>query len=61
VFPETFKAEVCLGFDYRMVAHALLERGLLERQAPCLMKRVRVPGNGEPIWVFWIKASILEG
>jgi putative DNA primase/helicase len=61
VFPETFKSEVCAGFDYRMVAHALQSRGFLERQPPSLMKRVRAPGNVDPIWVFCIKASILEG
>jgi putative DNA primase/helicase len=61
MFPETFKLEVCASFDYRMVVHALEDRGFLERQPPSLLKRVRVPGNGDPIWVFCIKASILEG
>ncbi len=61
VFSETFKSEVCIGFDYRMVAHALEDRGFLERQPPGLMKRVRVPGNVDPIWIFCVKASILEG
>ncbi len=61
VFPETFKSDVCAGFDYRVVAHALEDRGFLDRQSPSLTKRVRVPGNVDPIWVFCIKASILEG
>jgi uncharacterized protein (DUF927 family) len=61
VLPETFKSEVCNGFDYRMVAHALKERNLLECQPPDLTKRVRLPGNIGLIRVFSIKASILEG
>jgi putative DNA primase/helicase len=61
VLPETFKSEVCASFDYRMVVHALEDRGFLERQPPSLTKRVRVPGNVDPIWVFCVKASILEG
>ncbi len=61
VLPETFKSEVCAGFDYRMVAHALEERRYLERQPPELTMRVRVSGIVEPIRAFSIKARILEG
>jgi len=61
VFPETFKAEVCAGFDYRMVARALLDRGVLDCQSPNLTKRARLPGNSKPSWVFSVRASIFEG
>jgi uncharacterized protein (DUF927 family) len=61
VLPETFKSEVCNGFDYRMVARALRERNLLECQPPDLTKRVRLPGNIGLIRAFSIRASILEG
>jgi len=61
VFSETFKAEVCMGFDYRMVARTLADRGFLNCQPPNLMKRVRSPGNPGLIWAFSINASILEG
>jgi hypothetical protein len=61
ILPETFKSEVCAGFDYRMVAHALEDRGCLERQPPELTMRVRVPGIAELIRAFSIKAKILEG
>jgi uncharacterized protein (DUF927 family) len=61
VLRETFKAEVCAGFDYRMVARVLEERGFLERQPPDLTKRVRLPGNLGLTRAFCIKASILEG
>jgi putative DNA primase/helicase len=61
VFPQTFKAEVCAGFDYRMVARVLAERGFLDCRPPDLTKRVRLPGNLGLIRAFSIKASILEG
>jgi putative DNA primase/helicase len=61
VLTETFKAEVCAAFDYRMVAGVLAERGFLECQPPDLTKRVRLPGNLGLIRAFSIKASILEG
>jgi uncharacterized protein (DUF927 family) len=61
VLRETFKAEVCAGFDYRMVARVLADRGFLDCQPPELTKRVRLPGNLGLIRAFSIKASILEG
>ena len=61
VLSETFKADVCAGFDYRMVARALSDRGFLDCQPPELTKRVRLPGNLGLIRAFCIKASILEG
>lgn len=61
VLRETFKSEVCAGFDYRMVARVLAERGFLDCQPPDLTKRVRLPGNLGLIRAFSIKASILEG
>jgi uncharacterized protein (DUF927 family) len=61
VLPETFKAEVCAGFDYRMVARTLEGRGFLDREPPDLTRHVRLPGNLGKIRVFCIRASILEG
>jgi putative DNA primase/helicase len=61
VFPETFKAEVCCGFDYKMVAHVLEDRGFLECQPPDLTKHVRLPGNLGKVRAFCVRASILEG
>lgn len=34
VLPETFKRDVCAGFDYRQVAHALRNNGMLKTEAP---------------------------
>ena len=61
VLPETFKSEVCAGFDYRMVARALADRGFLDCQPPDLTKRVRLPGNLGLTRAFCVKGSILEG
>jgi uncharacterized protein (DUF927 family) len=60
MFPETFKNEVCVGFDYQRVARSLEARGLLERQPPDLTMRVRLPGSLGLIRAFAVKASILE-
>lgn len=60
VLPETFKKEVCEGFNYRMVARALAERGFLDCHPPDLTKRVRL-GNLGLIRAFSVKGSILEG
>jgi putative DNA primase/helicase len=61
ILPETFKSEVCNGFDYRMVARTMKERNLLECQPPDLTKRFRLPGNIGLIRAFCIRSSILEG
>jgi putative DNA primase/helicase len=61
VLPESFKLEVCAGFDYRMVARVLAERGFLDSQPPDLTKRVRLPGNLGLVRAFCISGSILEG
>jgi uncharacterized protein (DUF927 family) len=61
ILRETFKSEVCAGFDYKMVCHALKACGALEFQPPDLTKSVRVPGNSDKLRVFCVKASILEG
>jgi uncharacterized protein (DUF927 family) len=60
VWPEVFKAEVCRGFDYKMVANTLIERGLMEHKPPSLMKQAQPPGSRNPRWFYSISASILE-
>ena len=60
ILPETFKSEVCAGFDYRMVVHALADRGFLEFQPPDLTKNVRIPGHRNTVRVFCVNSSILE-
>jgi uncharacterized protein (DUF927 family) len=59
ILPETFRREVCAGYDYRTVARALETRDYLERQSPALTKKIRLPEIGN-IRVFCVRSSILE-
>jgi uncharacterized protein (DUF927 family) len=59
VLSEVFQREVCEGFDYRTVAKALAERGYLERQAPHLTKKCRLPEIGTAR-VYAINSSLLS-
>lgn len=60
VFAETFRAEICDGFDYRAVLRVLRERGDLEpdkgRPFDC---RARLPGVGMAT-CYRIRSSILD-
>jgi len=60
IFPETFRTELCAGFDYRTIARELDNRGLLLRHPPSMMIKPRLPEMG-PTWVYGIRAAILEG
>jgi uncharacterized protein (DUF927 family) len=59
LLPEVFRAEVCKGFDARLVARVLEERGWLDSSADRNQVKVRVPELGS-IWVYAVKASIME-
>jgi len=59
ILPETFRREECDGFDYRAVAHALMERGYLDCQPPHLTKKPRLPKVGS-VRVYAVNASILS-
>jgi len=59
ILGETFRREVCDGFDYRAVAHALVERGYLDCQPPHLTKKPRLPEVGS-VRVYAVNASILS-
>lgn len=60
VFVETFREEVCNGFDYKAVLRVLRDREYLEpdkgRPFDC---RVRLPGLG-PTQCYRIKSTILD-
>jgi hypothetical protein len=60
ILPESFRTEVCAGFDYRAVCHALDKKGYLDRQIPSLMRKARVHDHKNSIWVYGVRASILE-
>ena len=49
VLPECWAAEVCKGFDHRLIARAMVERGWMEPgDGKNLARRIRVPGAGTP-------------
>ena len=61
VLPECWAAEVCKGFDYRLIARAMIERGWMEPgDGKNLARRIRVPGAGTPR-LYSIRAAFLEG
>lgn len=60
VMPETFRAEICQGFDYKAVARVLLDHGCLApdkgRSFDC---KVKLPGIGST-WCYRITPAIFE-
>jgi uncharacterized protein (DUF927 family) len=60
VLPEAFRSELCRGFDYRMVARALADRGWLRSERGRLTLKPRLPELGLT-WVYVIRAAIVEG
>jgi len=60
VLGEVFRRELCAGFDHRMVARTLEERGYLVSDNGRLMTKPRLPELGNT-WVYAIKSGILEG
>jgi uncharacterized protein (DUF927 family) len=61
VLSESWAGEVCKGFDHRLLARAMAERGWLERgEGKNLARKVRVPGTGE-LRLYVVPASFLAG
>ena len=60
VLPESFKKEVCAGFDYRAVLKELDARGFLVRTPPDFTIKPRLPELGT-VRVYCVRAAILEG
>ncbi len=58
--PETWRVEVCAGFDPQHVARVLALAGHLEREGPHFTMKKRVPGVGM-VRVYAVLPSILEG
>jgi len=59
ILPETFKKEVCSGFDYQTVARELRARGFLVCEPPDLTVKPNLPGIGRSR-VYCVRASILK-
>jgi putative DNA primase/helicase len=62
IFPDIFRAEVCSGYNHRMVAAELAKRGYLEhgneKDHPH-MKQERVPGFANPVRFYIVLGTIL--
>jgi uncharacterized protein (DUF927 family) len=58
VFPETFKAEVCQGFDYRAVCKLLVRLGALMTEGKGYTRKERLPGGEGHSHVFRITPKL---
>lgn len=59
VLPESFRNEICEGFDFRMVARVLAERGFLVTEDGKNSVRRSLPGFGQ-VRVYGIKSAIFQ-
>jgi uncharacterized protein (DUF927 family) len=61
ILPETFKNEVCGGYDSKMVTAALHKRGLLTHSVGRMQFKVRLPELGDDsVWVYCIRARLFN-
>lgn len=60
MFPETFKQEVCAGFDYRTVCKMLVRLGCMKPGDKGLQRKERLPGGEGNAWVFRLTQKLLE-
>jgi hypothetical protein len=59
VYPEVFRSEIASGCDWRSLADALAERGLLKRHRDGKVQcPVRDPGSGKSIRMLCFTAAI---
>jgi len=59
-FRETFKSEVCAGFDVNRVLKALAKRDVLRREGKSMTIKTRLPGLGN-IRVYCVRGAIIGG
>jgi uncharacterized protein (DUF927 family) len=61
VFPETFRQEICGGFDYRVVCKLLKKRGCLITEGNSYTRKERLPGGEGNVRCFLITHKLMEG
>lgn len=61
VLPETFKQEVCAGFDYRVVCKLLVRHGCLMTESKGYTRKERLPGGEGTAHCFRITHKLFEG
>lgn len=60
IFPETFRSEVCNGYDAKMVAQALYKRGFLEKDSAGKNSLSKTAPDGTKHRVYIVKSAIFE-
>lgn len=61
VFAETFKQEVCVGVDYRVVCKLLAKRDCLMMEGNSFTRKERLPGGEGNVRCFRITHKLFEG
>ena len=61
VLPETFKQDVCAGFDYRVVCKLLVRHGCLMTEGKGYTRKERLPGGEGTAHCFRITHKLFEG
>jgi hypothetical protein len=61
VFPQVFTKEICQGFDAKLIAQTLRDRGHLRHADGRLQVQRRLPPASKKQWVYCISSSVLEG
>ncbi len=61
VFPQVFIREICQGFDAKLIAQHLRDRGHLRHTEGRLQVQKRLPPTSKKQWVYSISSSVLEG
>jgi putative DNA primase/helicase len=61
VFPETFRSEICSGFDYRTVCNILAKRGCLMMEGESFTRKERLPGGEGNVRCYRITHKLFEG
>lgn len=60
VLPETFKQEVCAGFDYRTVCKLLVRQGCLKTEGKGYTRKERLPGGEGTAHCFRITHKLFD-
>jgi putative DNA primase/helicase len=59
ILPDTFRNEICAGYDHKAVAKAMQQAGFLLCDGDRTMKKPRLPELGT-VWVYAVRSTLLE-
>ena len=60
VYPDVFKHDICKGFDYRVMAQLLVDRGIIQTDKVGFMKKVRLPMSTGTTNMFVFNQSVFS-